>query len=117
MMRSIMMLSVSVLTFGLVASAQAETIKVDCDFAAYQRLNRALDIAEVRVGAAYKEELKGILGQEMGPVCKVLIDMEPKFGIPGNKYFDYEVTANGVKIDVAIVESLEMNNTIISISK
>jgi hypothetical protein len=95
---------------GLVSqTASAEEFVVPCNFEHYKTLNTALNELTVRSGQELKEEVKGVLAQEMGPTCELVIEL--KVGIPGQSSQDFRLQSESNEYLVTIVKGgVEANN-------
>jgi hypothetical protein len=90
---------------ALVFSAQAfaAPMYIECNFNHYQHLTKVLDSYTVVKGAELKEEVKDVLTQEMGPTCHSVVDPN-LMGIPGNRYYTYELNTGAAKYTISVEE-------------
>lgn len=93
----------------LVASvhASAAIVSVDCNYAAYQEINHALENVQVMKGAELQAEVESLLTQEMGPECKRLVDTVARISIPGYHVNKYQLFAPGYVYTIEIGSQVE----------
>ena len=104
----------SLLAFVILATslhATAAIVKTNCNFADYDSINSALSTLPVLKGENLKSEVQSVLQQEMGPVCKRVMDTVPRMGIPGRRTNQYELTAGGVIYTISIGRQVEARPT------
>lgn len=105
------------LAFAASSPAFAEVYKSDCSGKDWALISDSLAKGEVTNGANLKQELAGVLMEEMGPTCTSIFDTENLTGIPGDKLSQYEIETGSALYSLQIIESLENSTTFVSIKK
>jgi len=85
------------------ANAFADTRK-SCDYSDYVLLTQVLNgHAIIQAGAELKGEVIGMLTEEMGPKCELIIPTAPVIGIPGDKFSNYELSSGERMFKITVV--------------
>lgn len=105
------------LAFSTSVPAFAEVYKNNCSAQDWSFISESLSKGEVTNGANLKQELAGVLMQEMGPTCVSVFDTDNLNGIPGDKLSQYEIETSSALYSLFIIDSLENGATFVSIEK
>lgn len=97
--------------------ASAEVIRRDCKFADYQTMTDAVSHEEIRSGKQLRNEVLGVLREEMGPQCFSVLDTSMLVSIPGDDASDYELVTGSSTYHIRIVKSFEQRATFVYLTK